>query len=92
MEFDRYPDKKAVFVDPVYVAGVEPGDEENEVWIRLYALGGSVRVYGTADSVATAIQEARGYTNAVTLAELSSRLVDETERRRQGDYAIRNIN
>ena len=86
MELERHPDGKSVFIDPVLVCAIEPDDEAYGVCqIRLYSLGGVVRVLGTAEETAVMIQQARqlvGEAGIETLVQIVREEIEESERKK----------
>lgn len=98
MEVQRACDGKKAFIDPIYVAGVEPGEPtssgEETTQVRLYALGGTIDILGEAEANAYAIQRSRGLMNELALDQLADDITDEFDKRygtglaRRGDVGL----
>jgi len=78
IEFQRYPDSKVVYADPVHIVVVEPDDEVAGVSaIRMYSLGGSIRVLGDQSEVMSVIQQSRRMASEITVGALVDIVRDE---------------
>lgn len=85
LRFERYPDRKVVYVDPSAVVEVGPADvhhEGSDRWtaIKQYALGGVTIVKGEVDYVAVVIQRARDAAAEVGLGVLVEIVREEIQR------------
>jgi hypothetical protein len=90
MELERFPDGKSVYIDPVLVCAVEPDDEAVGVsQIRLYSLGGVVRVLGSAEENALLVQRARQMVSEVGIEALVEIVREEVKLL---EHKKRNIN